>query len=94
MTALPIERAANTGPLVTIRFDSSSHFASFPDLLMYRPYDRQAFINQITAKVAPVLIRKREKPGWRVHLTATGGEILDRFEKTLITFETMNGYKL
>lgn len=94
MTALPIERAAETGPLVTVRFDSASHFASFPDLLMYRPYDRQTFVNQITTRVAPVLIRKREKPGWHVALTATGGEIRDRFDKTLIGFEILAGYKL
>lgn len=94
MSASPIERADAVGPLVTIRFDSSSHFASFPDLLMYKPYDRQVFVNQITAKVAPVLIRKREKPGWYVHTTATGGEIRDRFEKPLISFEIMPGFKL
>lgn len=94
MSAHPIERADSVGPLVTIRFDSSSHFASFPDLLMYRPYDRQTFLNQITAKVAPVMIRKRQKPGWHVTLTSTGGEVRDRFDKTLITFEILAGYKL
>jgi len=90
MTALPAEPM---GAPLTVVFDSATSFADVPNLLAYHP-GPSALHGWLTMKLAPIAVKKRLKPGWRVRVTDTAGALLDRNDKELLTFEILKGHRL
>jgi hypothetical protein len=90
MTALPAEPM---GAPLTVVFDSATSFADVPNLLAYHP-GPSALHGWLTMKLAPIAVRKRLRPGWRVTVTGTTGALLNNKDRQLLTFELIKGHRL
>ena len=89
------QRAEPSGAAMTVVFDTTSNFAHVPNLLAYHP-GRGLLLPWLTGKLAPVAIRKRLRPGWRVTIDPGGraGQLVDRSDAPLISFEIIPGHRL
>ena len=80
--------------LVTVVFDSRSHYADLPRLTISEATSAEKVKTIIANKVGAAMARKREKPGWHIHLEGMKGEIRDRHAKPLISFRIEQGISL
>jgi hypothetical protein len=86
-------QSASSNQAMTVIFDQTSNFAHVPNLLGYHP-GRYALHGWLTARLAPLAIRKRLRPGWQVRIDGNGGALVDNKDRELLTFEIVKGHNL
>ena len=96
MTAAPFLAPEPAGAPMTVVFDQRSNFAAVPNLLGNHP-GASMLKSWLTQRLAPLAIRKRLKPGWRVIITNDSGltgALVDNRDRDLITFKIIKGHRL
>lgn len=96
MSAAPHLAPEPSGAPLTVIFDQTSNFAAVPNLLGLHPGESM-LKGWITARLAPLAIRKRLRPGWRVIITNDSGlrgALVDNKDRELITFAIIKGHRL
>lgn len=78
--------------LVTVVFDSRSHYAVFPKITMPASTTPEQMRTLISHKLGPILAKKREHPGWCVVVAGAGGQVRDWHDETIVTFTIAAGF--